>query len=89
MPLCPRACVLRAARQGQSKQRRAFVVFQLAVVGVGGRVCPTLRAPAAEHGCPTTWLLRESMGGVTGSFLQATTEPEGGARGVWSEVLLD
>ena len=29
------------------------------------------------------------MGWVTGSFLQPTTEPQMGARGVWSEVLLD
>ena len=29
------------------------------------------------------------MGRVTGSFLQPTTEPQRGARGVWSEVLLD
>ena len=56
---------------------------------VGGCVCPVLRAPAAGHGCPTTWLLRESVGQVTGSFLQPTTEPQKGARGVWSEVLLD
>ena len=56
---------------------------------VGGCVCPVLRAPAAGHGCPTTWLLRESVGRVTGSFLQPMTEPQRGARGVWSEVLLD
>ena len=29
------------------------------------------------------------MGQVTGSFLQPTTEPQRGARGMWSEVLLD
>ena len=56
---------------------------------VGGFVCPVLRALAAAHGCPTTWLLRESVGWVTGSFLQPTTEPQRGARGVWSGVLLD
>ena len=52
----------------------------------GGCVCPVLRAPAAGHGCSTTWLLRESVGQVTGSFLQPTTKPQRGARGVWSEV---
>ena len=56
---------------------------------VGGCVCPVLWALAAGHGCPTTWLLRESGGRVTGSFLQPTTEPQRGAQGVWSEVLLD
>ena len=56
---------------------------------VGGCVCPVLRAPAAGHGCPTTRLLRESVGRVTCSFLPPTTEPQRGAWGVWSEVLLD
>ena len=75
---------------GHSRQGHTFVVLQRAVVGAcGGCVCSVLRAPAAGHGCPTTWLLRESVGRVTGSFLQPTTEPQRGARGVWSEVLLD
>ena len=73
---------------GHSRQGHTFVVLQWAVVGACGGLC-VLRAPAAGHGCPTTWLLRESVGRVTGSFLQPTTEPQRGARGMWSEVLLD
>ena len=58
------------------------------LVCVGGCVCPVLRAPTAGHGCPTTRLLREFVGRVTGRFLQPTTEPQRGARGVWSQCSL-
>ena len=87
MPVHPRA--LGSCRGGGGIQGRGTPLSFSSgpwLVRVGGCVCPVLRAPAAGHGCPTTWLLRESVGRVTGSFLQPTTEP---ARGVWSEVLLD
>ena len=70
---------------GDLRQGHTFVVLQRAVVGACGGlncVCPVRRAPVAGHGCPTTWLLREFVVRVTGSFLHPMTEPQRGARGV-------
>ena len=55
----------------------------------GGWVCPVLQAPAAGQGSPTPRLLGESVGQVSCGFLQPTTEPQRGARGVWSKALVD
>ena len=76
---------------GGSQGRGTPVLFSSRpwLARVWGCKCPVLRAPSAGHWCPTTRLLMESMGLVTSSFLQPTTEPQRGARGVWSEVLLD
>ena len=89
VPVCP--CALGLLGGGGIQGRGTPLSFSSGpwLACVGGCVCPVLRAPAAGHGCPTTWPLRESVGRVTGSFLQPTTEPQRGARGVWSEVLLD
>ena len=91
MPVCPRALGSCGGGGGGIQGRGTPLSFSSGpwLVRVGGCVCPVLRAPAAGQGCPTTWLLRESVGQVTGSFLQPTTEPQRGAQGVWSEVLLD
>ena len=91
MPVCPRALGSCGGGGGGIQSRGTPLSFSSGpwLVHVGGCVCPVLEAPAAGHGCPTTWLLRESVGRVTDSFLQPTTEPQRGARGVWSEVLLD
>ena len=88
MPMCPRAL---GPGGGGIQGRGTPLSFSsgLWLARVGGCVCPVLRAPAAGHGCPTTWLLRQSVGRWTGSFLQPTIEPQRSAQGVWSEVLLD
>ena len=87
MPVCPRALGSCEGGGGGIQGRGTPWSFSSGpwLVRVGGCVCPVLPAPAAGHGCPTTWLLRESVGRVT----QPTTEPHRGARGVWSKGLLD
>ena len=91
MPVCPRTLGPAGEGGGVFHGRGTPLSFSSGpwLARVGGCVCPVLRAPAAGHGCPTAWLLGESVGRVTGSFLQPTTEPQRGPRGVWSEVLLD
>ena len=56
---------------------------------VGGLCVPGARGPSSGAWVPYPRLLRESLCSVTCSFLQPRTEPQRGARGVWSEVLLD
>ena len=96
----PCLCVCRA-RSGQRGGFRALgqgtVAHLLSPLGCGppvsvwggGCVCPVLRAPAAGQGSPTLRLLGESVGRVTCGFLQPTTEPQRGARGMWPVALLD
>ena len=55
----------------------------------GGLCVPGAPGPSSGAWVPYPRLLRESVGRVTCSFLPPTTEPQRGAQGVWSEVLLD
>ena len=93
MHVCVGARAVGGSWGGWSRQGHTFVVLQRAVVGACGRLCVP-GAPGPSSGAwvpyhPTTRLLRESVGRMTGSFLRPTTEPQRGAWGVWSEVLLD
>ena len=82
-PVCPYLT-------GSTGRGTPFVVLLRAVVGACGGLCvPGAPGPSSGAWVPYLRLLRESGGRVTSSFLPPTTEPQRGARGVWSEVLLD
>ena len=97
IPPCLCVCRARSGHVGGSghwvrAQLHTFCLHWAAVLlsAFGGEcVCPVLRAPAAGQGSPTLRLLGGSVGRVTGSFLQPTTEPQRGARGMWPVALLD
>ena len=94
MPLC--LCVVRACWGGLwgvsghwvRAQWRTFFLLQRAVV-VSGRLCVVgAPGPSSEAWVP----YHKAAGVVCGSGdlrLPPTTEPQRGARGVWSEALLD
>ena len=85
MPVCPHAL---GSLGGGAFKAGAHLCCYPAGSGwcIWGLVCARCSGP--QHGCPTTRLMRESVGRVSGSFLRPTTEPQRGARGMWSEVLL-
>ena len=93
---CRRACVYfahaGAACGGVQGTRSGTPLFfssglQSSCWCVGGGGVPGALGPSRGAGEPYT--MGECVGQVTCGFLQPTTEPQGGARGVWSEVLLD
>ena len=92
MPVCVGARAMGVLGGGGGFHGRGtpFVVLLRAVVGACGGLCvPGAPGPSSGAWVPYPRLLRESVGRVTCSFLPPTTEPQRGARGVWSEVLLD
>ena len=86
--LCVRARWGPGGGGGLSRQGHTCVVLQRAVVGACGGLC----VPGAPGPSSGAWVpYHDAAEGVCGLGDQQlpTTEPQRGARGVWSEVLLD
>ena len=92
MPPClcvGRACCggFKALGQGTAAHLCSSVAGCGPPVGVSGGLCVHgALGPSSEAWVPYHKAAGESVGRVTCGFLQPTTEPQRGARGVWSEV---